>query len=120
MLKSKIYFQKYFTDPSKGVLLLCIIFFLFMYPVCHAYLSVHCSLVVTCLESTGLLALLYIMLYCVFVTFLYGVMGQVWYLIVSIPYLCFLLTLSYGLCVCTDDNPLRIFAKLKRIPDATM
>ena len=27
-------------------------------------------------------------IYCIFVTFLYGILGQVWYLIVSFPDLC--------------------------------
>ena len=61
-----------------------------MFRVCHAFLSVHCSLVVTCWERAGLLALLYVMFYCVFVTFLYVVLGQVGYLMVSIPNLCLL------------------------------
>ena len=56
-----------------------------MFHVCHAVLSVHCSLLVTCWERANLLALLYVMFYCVFVTFPCGVLGQVWYLIVSIP-----------------------------------
>ena len=56
-----------------------------MFRVCHAFMSVHCSLVVTCMERAGLLALLYVMFYCVFVTFPCGVLDQVWYLIVSIP-----------------------------------
>ena len=48
------------------------------------------TIVVTCWERADLLALLYVMFYCVFVTFPYGVLGQVWYLIVSIPALCLL------------------------------
>ena len=56
---------------------------------CHAVLSVHCSLVVTCWERANLLALLCEVFSCVFVTFPRGVLGQVggqvWYLIVSIP-----------------------------------
>ena len=51
-------------------------------------LSVHCSLVVICWERADLVALLYVMFYCVFVTFPCGILGQVWYLIVSIPDLC--------------------------------
>ena len=35
------------------------------------------------------LTLLYVTFSCVFVTFPYGVLGQVWYLIVLIPDLCF-------------------------------
>ena len=61
-----------------------------MFRVCHAFLSVHCSLVVTCWERANLLAILYVMFSCVFVTFPFGVLGQVWCLIVSIPYLCLL------------------------------
>ena len=53
--------------------------------VCHTVLCVPCSLVVTCWESTDLLVLLYVMVSCVFVTFPYGVLGQVCHLIVSIP-----------------------------------
>ena len=56
-----------------------------MFRVCHAFLSVQCSLVVTCWERANLLAVLCVMLYCVFVTFPCGFLGQVWYLIVSIP-----------------------------------
>ena len=33
--------------------------------VCHAFMSGHCSLVVTCWERAALLVLLYVMLYCV-------------------------------------------------------
>ena len=39
---------------------------------------------------SNLLTLLYVMFSCVFVTFPCGVLGQVWYLIVSIPDLCLL------------------------------
>ena len=53
-------------------------------------MSVHCSLLVTCWERANLLALLYVMFSCVFVTFPCGVLGQVWYLIVLIPDLCLL------------------------------
>ena len=59
-------------------------FLLSMFRVCHYFLSVHCSLVVTCLERAGPLALLYVMFCCIFVTFPCGVLGQVWYLIISI------------------------------------
>ena len=62
----------------------------FMFRVCHAVLSVQCSLVVTCGEKANLLAIMYVMFYCVFVTFPCGVPGQVWYLIVSIPDICLL------------------------------
>ena len=41
-------------------------------------------------EVANLMALLYVMFPCDFVTFPYGVSGQVWYLIVSSPDLCLL------------------------------
>ena len=61
---------------------------LFMFHEGHVLSSVHCSLVVTCWERADLLDLLYVMFYCVFVTFSCGVLGQVWRLIVLIPDLC--------------------------------
>ena len=63
---------------------------LFMCRVCHSFLSVSCSLVVTCLER----ALLYVMFSLVFFTFPCGVLGQVWYLIVSIPDIFLLINLD--------------------------
>ena len=45
---------------------------------------------ITCSERADLLALLCVMFRCVFVTFLYGVLVQVWYMTVSIPDLCLL------------------------------
>ena len=41
---------------------------------CHGFLSVQWSLLVTCWERAGLLALMYFMFYCAFVTFPYGVL----------------------------------------------
>ena len=58
--------------------------------VCNFLMSVCCNLVVTCWGRADLLALLNVMVSCVFVTLLFGVLGQVWYLIVSIPDLCLL------------------------------
>ena len=70
----------FYDDP-------CGPFLLFMFHVClyYAVLSVPCSLVITCWERVDLLALLCVMFSCVFVTIPYGVLGQVWYLIVLIP-----------------------------------
>ena len=48
---------------------------------------VHCCLVVTCWERADLLALVGDV-YCIFVTFPCGILGQVWYLIVSFPDFC--------------------------------
>ena len=64
-----------------------------MFHVClyYAVFSVPCCLLITCWERADLLALLSVMFFCVFVTFPYGVSGQVWYLIVLIcidPDLC--------------------------------
>ena len=50
-------------------------------------MSVHCCLVVTCWERADLLALVGDV-YCIFVTFPCGFLGQVWYWIVSFPDLC--------------------------------
>ena len=57
--------------------------------VSHVFMSVHCCLVVTCWERADLLALVGD-LYCIFVTFPCGILGQVCYLIVSFSDLCFL------------------------------
>ena len=70
-----------------------------MFHVWHADFSVHCSLVVICWERTDLLAPLYVMCSCVCVTLTCGVLGQVWYLIVSIPDLCLV---PYFHCVFKD------------------
>ena len=73
--------QYFFTDGSKAVLLswICFCYLCFMSVVLTCLL-----LAVTCLERAYLLALLYAMFSCVFFTFLYSVLGQVWYLILSI------------------------------------
>ena len=60
-----------------------------MFCVSHAFASVHCCLVVTCWERADLLAIV-ADVYCIFVTFPCGILGQVWYLIVSFPDLCLL------------------------------
>ena len=61
---------------------------LFVSSVSHAFAYVHCCLVVTCWERADLLALVDVN--CIFVTFSCGILGQVWYLIVSFPDLCLL------------------------------
>ena len=66
-------------------------FFVICICLCHTVMSVSCSGVVICWERAYLLALLHVMFSCCcFVTFLCGVMGQLWYLIVSIPDICLL------------------------------
>ena len=64
--------------------------------VSHGFASAHCCLVPTCWERADLLALVGDV-YCIFVTFPCGYLGQVWYLIISFPELCFL---SY---LCNDN-----------------
>ena len=59
----------------------------FVFCVSHAFTSVHCCLEVTCWEGNDLLALDGDV-NCTLVTFPYGILGQVWYLIVSFPDLC--------------------------------
>ena len=68
----------------------CRSFLLFAFRVCHVFLSVRCSLVVSCWERADLLALLCVMFYCVYVTFQCGVLGLMWCLIVSISDICLL------------------------------
>ena len=58
-----------------------------VYCVSSAFASVHCFLVVTCLERADLLALVGDV-YFIFVTFPCGILGQLWYLIVSFPDFC--------------------------------
>ena len=50
---------------------------------------------VTCWERSDLLALVGDV-YCIFVTFPCGIVGQVWYLIVSFPGLCLLSYFKFG------------------------
>ena len=62
---------------------------LFVTCVSRAFASVHCCLVVTCSERADLLALAGDV-YCIFVIFPCGIVGHMWYLIVSFPDLCLL------------------------------
>ena len=73
---------------SKSVLILWIIW-VFVPCVSLAFASVYCCLVVTCWERADLLVLVGDV-YCIFVTFPSGILGQVWYLIVSFPDPCLL------------------------------
>ena len=78
-----------FTDRSMAMLRL---WMLFVICVCLYYtvLYVTGSLVSSCWERADLLALLCAIFSCVFVTFPYGILGQVWFLIISILDLCLL------------------------------
>ena len=57
---------------------------------CLVFAMLSCLFSVALWERAYLLALLYVMFYCIFVTFPCGVLGQMWYLIVSIPDFCLL------------------------------
>ena len=57
--------------------------------VSHAFATVHCCLVVTCWERADLLALVGDV-YSILFTFPCGILGQMWYLILSFPDLCHL------------------------------
>ena len=70
----KPYIKLLFTDRSKVVLHLWIIFVIYVSCV-SLFLSVHRSLVITCWERANLLALLRVLFYSVFVTFPCGVLG---------------------------------------------
>ena len=67
--------------------------FFFVSCVSHAFATVHSCLVVTGWERADLLALVG-GVYCIFCSFPCGILGQVWYLIVSLLDLC-LLPISY-------------------------
>ena len=71
----------------------------------HAFASVHCCFVVTCWERADLLALV-CDVYCVFVIFPCGTLGQVWYLILSFPdlyHLSYFISLNYAIVYLQKD-----------------
>ena len=82
VLRNRLQYNILLTVP-RGYFF-CGSFVLFITCVCHAFASVHCCLVVTWRERADLLALV-CDVYCDFVTFPFGILGLVWYLIVSIP-----------------------------------
>ena len=57
------------TDRPRWCFFFGSIIFVTYVSFCHAGLSVHCNLVVNCWERANLLALLFVMFCCVFVTF---------------------------------------------------
>ena len=95
--------SNYFTDRLKAVLLLWILFVICV-SLSYTILSVTCSLVITCWERADLLALLCVMFSCVFVTSPYSVLGQVWYLILSIPDRCLLRYFQYANAYTTENK----------------
>ena len=71
--------------------------------VSHAFASDYCCLTVTCWERADLLALVGDV-YCIFVTFQCGILGQVWYLILSFPDLCRFSYFYYMMLVFQNKN----------------
>ena len=69
-------------------------FVLFVSCVSYAFASVNCCLVVNCWERANLLAFVGDVIFCILVTFPCGILGQVWYLIVSFPDLTIFLTMT--------------------------
>ena len=91
---------EFFTDRSKAVLLLWIFFCVFSV---LCLLCLYARLFVCALRSPagrGLTSWLsFVVSNCYFCHFPIGILGQVWYLIVSIPDLCTLLTLFKAGCI---------------------
>ena len=76
---------------------------LFLSCISQAFASVHCCLVVTWRDRANLLALV-CDVYCNFVTFPFGFLGKVWYLIVLIPDPCYLSSFVNGIFVNIHGN----------------
>ena len=62
---------------------------IFVSCVSYALASVHCCLVVTCLERADLLALVNYV-YCIFVTFPCGILGQVYHFMIFAVFFTFI------------------------------
>ena len=72
----KTFNKKYIYCPLQDRASFVDPFLLFVFHVCHSFLSLPCSLVVTYWERADLLALLCVH-FCVCVTFSYGILGQI-------------------------------------------
>ena len=80
--------------------------FLFLVFVMRLCVSVYWCLVVN--AGKGLTSWLsFVVSYCKFVTFPFGILGQVWYLIVSFPVLC---TLTYFEILCESSVSKPVFS----------
>ena len=77
----------FLIDRPKVVLLLQIIFVVCVLFLCHYVLSIPCSLAITCYRA-DFLNVFFVMFPCVFVTFSYGVLDEVWYSIELVSDLC--------------------------------
>ena len=89
---------------------------LIMSGVCHAFMSVLCCIVVTRMEMANLLALV-CDVNCDFVTFPFGTLGQVWYLILSIPDPS---CLSYFECIYVFSSDCMVAENLKNTTNAAI
>ena len=74
-----------FADRPKAMLLLWILFRYLCFMIIFVMMSCLFLAALWSWERADLLALLCVEFSCIFVTFPYGVQGQVWYLIVLIP-----------------------------------
>ena len=74
-----------------------------MHRACHAFLSVHCSLVGSCLEMANLLVCLYVIFLC-FVNFSCGSLGQAYILIYDLYLLTFFHLATQCVQSIPDDN----------------
>ena len=79
----KLYSNK-FAIPRRCFFFASFLLLVFYGCLYYTVLSVPCRIVIICWESSYLSALWGGMFSCVFVTFLHGVSGQVWYATVSI------------------------------------
>ena len=86
---SKIFYRP-FQGGTSFVDLLCFFCLVFAMPL---YMSIYMCLVVTCWERALVCGVLLWVCY-----FPIGILGQVWYLIVSIPYLCTLTYMYFQKC----------------------
>ena len=100
---SKIFYWPFQGGTSFVENLYCFFWLVFVKPS-----SVYLIFVVTCWERADLLALV-CGVWLWFCHFPIGILGQVWYLIVSIPYLYTLTYFDYQSCfVCTAWQPLKV------------
>ena len=94
--------SNFLSDRSKVMLLLWILFsFVFRVCLCH---TVFVLLAVTCWKLTDFLDLLCVMFFLCFVTFPFGVLGQMWHLIVSVSSLLRNVNMQ---CIITEEQSIK-------------
>ena len=109
--------QLFFFKTDRASFVDLFLLFMFHFYLCFPALSVSCSLVIACCFGP-----LVCCIFLCFVNFSYGVLNQVWYLIVSIPICLFFLfilycNLVYKCNMCKHMNPihLRTFSVLVKL-----